>query len=230
MGNKSLDYLKKSHQNVFDNNVGETKIQGILVFVKDPLPKNVDMRSCLQYVLERMPKTVLSGVERIMIGQFPFLQSRHVDAIFDDGIIYVSNVHENNLDFYTDVVHEIGHAFEEKNKDFLYGDGEIEREFLGKREKLFQLLDKNNLITHPITKEMFENTKYDKNFDEFLYRKIGYGLLRNFTEGLFISPYGATCIREYYGNAFENFFTNDIFLVKKYSPAVYDKLIEFLEM
>lgn len=229
MVNKNLDYLKKSHQNVFDNNVGEIKIQGILVFVKDPLPKNIDMKNCLQYVLERMPNTVLSGVERIMIGQFPFLQSRHVDAIFDDGIIYVSNVHENNIDFYTDVVHEIGHAFEEKNKDFLYGDGEIEREFLGKREKLFLLLDKNNLITDPIIKEMFLETKYNKYFDEFLYRKLGYGLLRNFTEGLFISPYGATCMREYYGNAFENFFTNDMTLVQKRSPSVYNKLIEFLE-
>lgn len=229
MGNRNLDYLKKSHQNVFDNNVGEIKIQGILVFVKDPLPKNVDMRNCLQYVLERMPRAVLSGVERIMIGQFPFLQSRHVDAIFNDGIIYVSNIHENNLDFYTDVVHEIGHAFEEKNKDFLYGDGTIEREFLGKREKLFLLLDKNNLIANSITKEMFLETKYNKNFDEFLYRTLGYSLLRNFTEGLFISPYGATCMREYYGNAFENFFTNDIVLVQKRSPSVYNKLIEFLE-
>lgn len=230
MGNKNLDYLKKSHQNALNNSVGETIIKGILVIVKDPLPINIDMKGCLQYVLERMPKTFLSGVERIMIGKFDFLQSRHVDAIYDDGIIYVSNVHDNNLDFYTDVVHEIAHSFEERNRDFLYGDGKIESEFLGKRKKLFHLLDSNGLLPRYISKEMFEETKYNQSFDEFLYKEIGYNKLRSFTEGLFISPYGATCMREYYGNAFENFFTNDILVVKKNSPAVYEKLLEFLEM
>lgn len=230
MNNKHLDYIKKTNNKVFVNAPSEMAINGILIIVKDPLPKTVNLKSCLSYVLERMPKTVLSDVERIMIGQFPFLKSRHVDAVYSDGIIYVSNVHDNNLDFYTDVVHEIGHAFEERNRDFLYGDGQVEKEFLGKRKKLFDLLFANNLIIPAIKKEMFLQTSYNEIFDEFLYKTIGYPVLRNFTQGLFISPYGATCLREYYGNGFENFFTNDIFIVKKYSPSIYNKLVEFLEM
>lgn len=230
MNNKHLDYIKKTNNKVFVNAPSEMAINGILIIVKDPLPKTVNLKSCLSYVLERMPKTVLSDVERIMIGQFPFLKSRHVDAVYSDGIIYVSNVHDNNLDFYTDVVHEIGHAFEERNRDFLYGDGQVEKEFLGKRKKLFDLLFANNLIIPAIKKEMFLQTSYNEIFDEFLYKTIGYPVLRNFTQGLFISPYGATCLREYYGNGFENFFTNDIFIVKKYSPSIYNKLVKFLEM
>ena len=47
MGNKNLDYLKKSHQNALNNSVGETIIKGIFVIVKDPLFINIDMKGCL---------------------------------------------------------------------------------------------------------------------------------------------------------------------------------------
>jgi hypothetical protein len=43
--------------------------------------------------------------------------------------------------------------------------------------------------------------------------------------GLFLSPYGATSLREYFSNAFEGYFLNDEKeYVKKISPAVYNKL------
>lgn len=230
MSNNHLNYIKKSYNNSFDNNIGEINIMGVLICVKDPLPNNVDMRGSLEYVLKRMPRCVLDGIERIMIGQFEFLKSRHVDAIYDDGIIYVSNDNHSNLDFYTDIVHEVGHAFEEKNNTFLYGDGEIEREFLGKRRRLFELLYANNLTNNNITREMFEETLYNKKFDNYLYKEIGYNLLRNFTNGLFISPYASTCLREYFGNGFEIFFVNDVVLVKKNSTSIYNKLVKFLEI
>lgn len=230
MTNKHLDYLKRSYYGIFDNNVGELKINGVLVYVKEPLPEHIDMKGCLQFILSRMPKTVMGGIDRIMIGHFSFLQGRHVDAVYNDGIIYVTNQHDDNKDFMTDVVHEIGHSFEEEHRDFLYADKEIEHEFLSKRKKLYEILSANNLVRYPISQAHFEETKYNRDFDEYLYKTLGYQRLRNFTNGLFISPYGSTCLREYYGNAFEHFFTNDIFVVKKYSPSVYKKLVEFLEM
>lgn len=226
---KYLDYLKNSFYRNYDNPVGEIKIGEILVYIKDPLPKNIDARGCINFALSRMPRQVMGEIDRIMIGQFPFLTTRKVDAIYDDGIIYITNNHVSEMDFLTDLVHEIGHSFEEKNKIFLYDDQKIKSEFLSKRKKLFELLESNKLIYYPIGKEHFENCSYNIEFDEFLYKKIGYGKLRNFTEGLFISPYASTSLREYFGNSFETFFTNDMFLVKKISPSIYNKLVEFLE-
>ena len=227
--NKHLDYLKNSYYRIYDNPVGEIKIQGVLVYIKEALPQNIDMRGCINFVLSRMPKSVMGNINRIMIGKFPFLTTRKVDAVYDDGIIYITNNHTSDMDFLTDLVHEIGHSFEESNKSFLYQDEKIKNEFLHKRNKLYELLQSNGLIVDSITKNHFENCNYDVHFDKFLYETLGYNLLRNYTEGLFVSPYASTSLREYFGNAFENFFTNDMFVVKKISPNVYNKLVEFLE-
>ena len=35
---------------------------------------------------------------------------------------------------------------------------------------------------------------------------VGYDNLNNFTNGLFSSPYGATSLKEYFANGFEEFF------------------------
>ena len=67
-------------------------------------------------------------------------------------------------------------------------------------------------------------------FDNLLYKEIGYPILANLTSGLFVSPYGATSIREYFANAFEHYFLNDLTSVKLISPTAYDKIQELLEL
>ena len=49
------------------------------------------------------------------------------------------------------------------------------------------------------------------------------------TSGLFISPYASTSLREYFANAFEEFFVNDMKPVKDLTPEVYKKIISYLE-
>jgi hypothetical protein len=49
------------------------------------------------------------------------------------------------------------------------------------------------------------------------------------TNGLFISPYAATSLREYFANAFEEFFVNDMKPVKDLTPSIYKKIIEHLD-
>ena len=39
-----------------------------------------------------------------------------------------------------------------------------------------------------------------KEFDNFLYKKIGYDKLSLLTSGLFLSPYSITTIREYFAS------------------------------
>ena len=45
--------------------------------------------------------------------------------------------------------------------------------------------------------------------------------------GLFISPYSATSLREYFAKSFQRYFMGDMEQIQKISPAVFEK-IEFL--
>jgi hypothetical protein len=67
--------------------------------------------------------------------------------------------------------------------------------------------------------------EYDSKLDLFLYKEIGYGNLCSMTMGLFVSPYGATSLREYFANGFEEFFSGDREYLKRISPELFNKLM-----
>lgn len=229
MTNKILDYLKKSNNNMRQSPIGDLLIGGIRVYVKEPIPSNIDIYYCFSYILEKMPKFFYSNLDKIVVGQFPFLRKREVDAIYKDKTIYVTNNQETNESLMADIVHELAHAFEEHMRDDLYGDEQIKNEFLSKRKALFNILNTYNLVQEPINEQDFYNIEYSEKFDTYLYKVIGYNKLGPLTRDIFISPYASTCLREYFANAFEIFFINDMFLVKKHTPSIYKKLTEYLE-
>ena len=68
------------------------------------------------------------------------------------------------------------------------------------------------------------NIEYSEEFDEFLYKSIGYEKLANISTGLFVSPYGITSLREYFANGFEEYFIRDPFYLKKISPQIFNKI------
>lgn len=223
----SISYLRKSLQS--SSSVGEFTLAGLLVVIKDPLPKTINVKECLSIILERMPRNLFSNIKKIMIGQFDFLEKRSVQAVYRNGIIYITNEHEDNYDFMSDIIHEIAHAFEERNSKQIYSDGTLKQEFLLKREALYKKIISEGSIPI-ISKNYFLKCEYDLFFDNYLYNIIGYKKLTYLTSDIFVSPYAATSLREYFANAFENFFINDMVLVHKYAPTVYKKLLNFMEM
>lgn len=223
---KKMNKLKEYIQAQKRNPLGEFSLGNAVVYVKEPLPETVDLNRVLRFVSDNMPSHLYSNVEMIYIGMFPFLKVREVDALFENGAIYLSSKIQTEQDLIKDLVHEIAHSFEESQPDDLYGDGEIEREFLGKRNRLFQIFKARG---YQVSRNDFLNPDYDKSFDEFLYNDIGYETLGTMTNGLFISPYAATSLREYFANAFEEFFVNDMKPVQDLTPEVYKKLSEYLE-
>lgn len=226
---KNLDYLEKSYNNNLKNPVGDFRIHGIRVYVKEPVNEKINLHNCLTDAFGKIPKIFLRNIHSLYIGNFPFLKKRNVDAIYKQGVIYMTNDQENELDILSDIVHEISHSFEEGNGQEIYEDGEIMHEFLAKREQLYFLLNSNRLITGNIDYEDFKKTEYCEKLDNYLYKDVGYEKIRNIAGNLFVSPYGATCLREYFANCFENFFVNDMFTVKKISPSVFNKILNYLE-
>lgn len=227
--NKHLQYLKKSYEKNRQNPIDSLSIAGLRVYIKEPIIGDVDIQSCLQYIAERIPNKMISNVDSVVIGEFSFLKKRNAEGVFKSNTIYITNNQQSNESFIADIIHEIAHSLEERDQKELYDDKTIENEFLSKREMMYNILDAQGLISIPVKKEDFYNLNYSMQFDNYLYQIIGYEKLNNLVSGIFISPYASTCLREYFANAFENFFVNDIYVVKKYCPNVYKKLVKYLE-
>tara|TARA_R110000787_G_scaffold71112_1_gene158267 strand:+ start:2988 stop:3524 length:537 start_codon:yes stop_codon:yes gene_type:complete len=166
---------------------------------------------------------ILSCVEMIIIGDFKEFHERSINAFYDSGAIYVSNLQDDNEDIYDDLIHEYAHAVEEEYGYFIYNDRKIYKEFLRKRRHLYQILWK---MGFKAPKAFFDNVEFDQEFDDFLYKKVGYLTLDNALQGLFLSSYAATSLREYFATAFTDFYmeSNHKFL-KTVSPELYEKIM-----
>jgi len=211
------EYLKKKKHSRFS-------INGVEILIKDNPPDNVDPKKVLNYIFNRIPNHLLINFKTINIGSFEALNKRNLQAMYSNSNIYVSNKLKSNQDLLDDVIHEIAHSVEEKYEDFIYSDEKIKQEFLHKRKKLWNILKNEG---YHADLEQFLNTKYDQEFDKFLYMTIGYPILGMYSKNIFYSPYGCTSLREYFANGFEAFFMKEnISLLKKVSPILYNRIVQ----
>jgi len=200
----------------------------INVYNSGKLPDNINIDNVLEIVSERVPSFFLSNIESIYVGDFKSLKDRYMDAMYEDGAIYIrpKSVFSEE-DLVDDIIHEISHSMEETNALDIYGDGQVEREFIIKRMQLLAALTKEKAPFFP--RDYFIDTDYSKEFDEYLYKEVGYPLLTTLSINIFLSPYGATSLREYFANAFEKYFMGEHESVKKISPHAYKKIKELTD-
>ncbi len=218
-------YIKESHSKALNEAIEKYLYNEIIVLEKDSLQDNIDLNFVLKYVESRIPFNLVRVLDAVYIGQFDELIDRELDAKYENNAIYLTNFQTSNEDMIDDIIHEMAHAAEELYLDLIYGDGLIEQEFKGKRIRLYYLLKEEGF---DIDLKTFEEISYSYDFDNLLYKEIGYPILATLTSGLFVSPYGATSIREYFANGFEHYFLNDLTHVKLVSPTIYDKIQELL--
>ena len=158
----------------------------------------------------------------IIIGHFDEFDEYSVNAFYDGAAIYISNIQDDEDDMYDDVVHEVSHSIESPHGFVIYGDEKIKNEFMHKRKRLHDILWARGFKA-PLS--FFRDLEYNKEFDEFLHKKVGYDKLANLLVGLFISPYAATSLREYFATGFTDYYVHsDHNLLKKVSPELYKKL------
>tara|TARA_X000001388_G_scaffold76632_1_gene74507 strand:- start:1648 stop:2322 length:675 start_codon:yes stop_codon:yes gene_type:complete len=222
-----MDWIKKSvkKSKVLKDHY---KLHDINVFIKDRLPEEINIDFALRYIAKTIPSSMLRNIDIIYIGQFPeFFDDRNVNSLYKDGAIYVSNEQDEEFDMINDIVHEVAHALEDSKKDIIYSDGRIMREFLGKRKKLYFLLKAENL--NPDV-SIQTQPSYDRSIDDYFYQDVGYQRMWNIINGLFLSPYAATSLREYFANGFEEYYLGDRNYLKKISPVLYSYLDELYDM
>jgi len=121
----------------------------------------------------------------------------------------------------------MAHLVEEANGFEIYSDGQLQKEFLGKRKRLYYILSSEGYDAEILE---FMNPEYSREFDNFLYKKVGYANLEQLIQGLFYSPYATTSLREYFANGFEAFFLKkEQKYLQSISPVLYNKIENILD-
>jgi len=224
--NKIEEYIK--NQKIIHEQKNITLHGSTPVIVKDDLINDgISLASVISKIETIVPKLFTYGLDSIYVGDFDQFNDRGINAFYDDGSLYISNFQDDEADMIDDIVHEIAHHVEENHGMDIYGDKRLEKEFLGKRKKLYYLLDAEGYDVNIMD---FLNPEFSREFDEFLSEKVGYPVLSGITQGLFYSPYGATSLREYFANGFENFhIKKDYNYLQIMSPVLYNKIENLLD-
>jgi len=195
----------------------------VLVFLQEKMP-NINMDLICKNIQKNIPKKLFKDLDYIYIGKFEELDSREVQSAYMRGAIYITSHNQNEQSIYNAIVHELAHSIESVFKEIIYGDNEVASEFISKRKKLRSILKTQNLeYEDPM---FFLRQEYSPKFDEFLYKTVGYDRLNLLTVGLFISPYAATSLREYFANGFEHYYNGDREYLEKISPKLSSKIFK----
>ena len=191
-----------------------------LLFFSQKFENSIDLEYIKKKIESLTAEHFFDNVDGFFVGYVKefFKDGREYNAMYKDGAIYLSPEQDNEEDLLDDILHELAHAVE-KNEDLIYRDGRLEREFVAKRSTLYHLLDDKEYNLQD-----YKNPEYDYEFDQHLYKNIGYDKLRTISSGLFYSPYAITALREYWANGFENYLLGDKDKLKELSPVLYQKI------
>ena len=224
-------YIKESASTTLKNRSEYHLLSGqVPVYIINKLPPNIDFNTIIKKLEDNIPHQMLNTIEGIYIGDFKELKDRNIQAMFKDGVIYLSSF-ADNPDVHSDLIardicHELAHALEDSVGYEIYADGKIENEYNGKKQKLFSLLAHEG---YHFAKEMlFEPRLVDK-LDDLLHNEIGYDKLSLIIPNLFISPYSITSIREYFANGVEEYLFGDQGLLKNTNPVLYNKINDLVD-
>jgi hypothetical protein len=199
------------------------KFGNVPVFQRDELTNNVDGQAVFRSIEDVVPSKFFNGLKGVEIGHQDVFDYRDANAIYKDGTFYITHKQDNAADLIDDIIHEFAHHVEMLYPEEIYGDQKIKKEFLKKRAQLEFELKSEGYWTNEYD---FTNLKYDQDFDQFLYKRVGKNMLKMATAGLFVRPYASISLREYFATGFEQYFLGNKEKVKRISPELYNKLEE----
>ena len=229
--------IKKLSNLIRDNIIGYIREErvtthslfNIPIYFREKFTSPIDLSEVITTIEDSVPKRFFYGIDAIIVGHLEEFEQRNLNALLEDGAIYVSEQQDDEKDIVDDIIHETAHNVENLYGDELYSDDKIEVEFLGKRKRLFHLLKSEYGEKINRWANMFLDVEYSAQFDEFLYKIIGYPKLTNITMGLFHDPYGATSLREYFASGFEEYFLKGPDYLRTISPHLHTKIQRLTE-
>ena len=205
-----------------------TLFEDIQIVFKDRFQEDIDLDSVFKAIENRIPRHLLRDLDIIYVGDFPQLKARNVESAFMNGAIFISNLIADADTLLKSIAHEIAHNVESVYGAETYGDHKVIEEFISKRKLLKDILENQKLFCD---ERLYIQFDYSKTFDEFLYKTVGYDKLAQLTTKLYISPYAATSLREYFANGFEHYFVDENpKYLKSVSPKLYNKISSLTKM
>ena len=200
-------------------------LNNVMVVIKDKLPPEIDPEFVLNYISARVPFYLTQNIEVIYIGTFPEMEEREINAYYENDAIYVTNQQEDEMEMIEDIIHEISHALEQYNQEFIYDTGLLQKEFLGKRKVLSDRLSKK----HKVPSDFCINFEFDQAIDDFLFVDVGYDVLNQLCVGIFPAGYAATSVSEYWAKGFEELFLGDREQLKNECPVLFRILAKLIK-
>ena len=211
--NKLINRIKKQKK------VEYTLFGSVPLTIKDELTNDIHINQLIKRLESLLPTPPKGLLKSILVGQNSVFDKRNVNALYHGGILYISNEQNNLNDMLDDIVHEYSHALEEVYGKEIYSDDSIKDEFLLKRLHLEKILRHSGFNTFDYD---FENIIFDQTLDNFLLNVVGYEKFKKLTNyGLFVIPYAATSLREYFATGFEEYILGDHQELQNISPDLY---------
>ncbi len=199
----------------------QKSVFGIPIKIIDSLPENIDFEYILYLLENKIPKSFFRNLKAIHVEHLDEFVKRDINALYKNGILYVTNEQDNTDDLLDDIVHELAHHVETVFLEDVYKDNKIKNEFLKKRKELsFELASEG----YDIPQGFSSDIKFSHEIDNFLHKRVGYRSLKMFGLGIFVRPYAATSLREYFAVGFEYFYLKDAEELKKTCPFLYNKI------
>ena len=219
--NKLVKRLKEQQ------NVEYLLFNSIPIIIKDKLTNNIDIRSLIKSVENVLPYSFRKLINSIIILDDPIFSQRKINAFYHNDTLFISNNQDDENDILDDIVHEYSHALEEKFEEEIYFDGSIKDEFISKRMQVERILRTSGYDTKNYD---FKEISYNKSLDNLFLNVIGYDKFQSLTKyRLFINPYAATSLREYFATGFEEYILGDHQELQVVSPKLYEKIKERIE-
>jgi hypothetical protein len=214
--NKLVKRLKEQQ------NVEYLLFNSIPIIIKDKLTNNIDIKSLIKSIENALPYSFRKLINSIIILDDPIFSQRKINAFYHNNTLFISNNQDDENDILDDIVHEYSHALEEKFEEKIYFDGSIKDEFISKRMQIERILRTSGYDTKNYD---FKEISYNKSLDNLFLNVIGYNKFQSLTKyRLFINPYAATSLREYFATGFEEYILGDHKELEVISPKLYKKL------
>ena len=194
---------------------------GIDVIEVDPVPSDIDLQAIFHSLENLFPARYFKDLKEVRIEHIPEFDQRGVNALYRNGVFYITNQQDNAKDIIDDVIHEFAHHLEMLYPTEIYGDEKLIKEFLTKRAQLEFELRSEGYWTQEFD---FRNLKFDTEFDNFLYKRVGKQMLKMVTSGIFVRPYASVSLREYFATGFEAYYMGNKEILKQLSPILYNKI------
>ena len=186
-------------------------------------PEGVNLQAIFKALENNFPSHYFHNLESVKIEHIPEFDERNVNAVYRDNSFIISSRQDSTADLMDDIVHEFAHHMEMLFPELIYSDQSLINEFRKKRQELkFELQTEG----YWVDEYDFENLKFDEKFDFFLYKRVGRSTLRMVTAGIYIRPYAAVSLREYFATGFEAYYLGKQETLEKISPMLYDKITE----